>query len=131
MNLQSDQCYLCIHIWPVQDVASSLFALFNSRVAFMNSVQHIGSQSFWNNHFVTSNLGNCVSFMDFFFETPIWSCISRHFKFVVRSSLPRSAVQLSEELDLLLLLLETLSIFALKLGGWLSIKYIFAVARLV
>ena len=30
-----------------------------------------------------------------------------------------SAVQLSEELDLLLLFLETLSIFALKLAGWL------------
>ena len=29
-----------------------------------------------------------------------------------------SAMQLSEELDLLLLLLETLSIFALKLAGW-------------
>ena len=78
---------ICAFMFGQYRMSHSLCLLYSiPQVAFMDSFKHFWSQLFWNSHFVIFD-ENFVSVIGFFFETPVWSCISKYFMFVVRPSL--------------------------------------------
>lgn len=77
-NLQSD--LLSVHSCLASTGCCTLFVC---SIQFPRWLSWILLQ---NSHFVIFD-ENFVSVIDFFFETPVWSCINKYFMFVVRPSL--------------------------------------------